>query len=136
MPAMIAFKTLSALDQWERIDLRLRQIALECLAIWPDSYMEITRIADALPPLPDGTPAEESGVHLTGPPHRALDLRTNDLAPAIGTKIETFVNTRWIYGDPVNPSRKVAKQHGEKEKRHIHLQVRVATVRRVPEVTA
>lgn len=135
MPAMIAFKTIAALDQWERIDLHLRQIVLECLAIWPDKYMEITRISDPLPKNPDGTPAKESGVHLDGPPHRALDLRTNDINPAVGTKVETFINHRWIYGDPTNPGRKVAMQHGEKENRHLHVQVRASTRPRPSETT-
>ena len=121
MPAMIAFKSWRALDEWRGVHPTLRLIVAECLAVWPDLYMEVTRIAE---PLAAGS---ESGVHLSGPPHRALDLRTNDLPPAEGTKVETLINRRWVFGDKTNPGRKCAMQHGEGANRHLHLQVRDTT---------
>ena len=126
MPAMIAFKTWSALDQWRSLHPTLRMIVSECLALWPDPYMEVTRVAD---PLTGG--AAESGVHLKGPPHYAIDLRTNDLQPAQATKVEQVVNTRWQFGNTLNPSQKCAIQHGEGANRHLHLQVRDTTTQRV-----
>jgi len=122
---MIAFKTWGSLDQWRQVHPTLRLIVAECLSLWPDAYMEVTRIADSL-----GGGAE-SGVHLTGPPHRAIDLRTNDLPPAEGTKIEHVINTRWSYGNAVNPGQKCAMQHGEGANRHLHLQVRETTAARI-----
>ena len=125
MPPLIAFKTWSALDQWRNLHPTARMIVADCLAIWPDSYMEVTRIADPL-----GT-GDESGVHLDGPPHRAIDLRTNDLPPGEGTTVERTINARWKYGDSLNPSRQCAIQHGEGANIHLHIQVRPATVRRI-----
>jgi hypothetical protein len=129
MTPMIAFKTWSALDQWRNLHPTLRMIVAECLAMWPDAYMEVTRIADALV----GSP--ESGVHITGPPHRAIDLRTNDMPAAVATTVEQVINTRWYYGNAVNPGQKCAMQHGEGANRHLHLQVRDSTAKRMIDST-
>jgi hypothetical protein len=114
---MIAFKTLSALDQFHYLHPTLRLIVEDCLEHWPDPYMEVTRIADPL------TSGVESGVHLTYP-HRAIDIRTNDLTIPQGEMIRDIINGEWIYGDL---GRDCAMQHGTGIERHLHLQAQNET---------
>src|SRR5574342_289738 len=68
---VIAFKQFASLDEWPALHPRLRDVLGWLSTRWPDAYMEVTRI---LTPTVDG----ESGMHRRIP-HRAADLRTNDL---------------------------------------------------------
>jgi hypothetical protein len=67
MGAMIAFKTFQALEDFKSCYPRLREVLEYAASIWPDPYMEVTRIWDSRPfafvvaPKPKG--AGESGVH-------------------------------------------------------------------------
>jgi hypothetical protein len=112
---MIAFKYTQNIDEFANIHPTLRAILLwlHDTGEWPDDLMVITRIFS--PSVPG-----ETGVHRTFP-HRAADIRTNHLPPAVGAALESRVNVLYDYGDGLHP---VAFQHGDGPNRHLHLQVR------------
>jgi hypothetical protein len=70
-----------------------------------------------------------SGIHVVGPPYRAIDVRVFNLpgdkqiaADAIGA----IVNHKYIY-DPARPSKLVAFTQAHGTGAHVHLQVHPAT---------
>ena len=113
---MIAFKRIATVDEWNDAHPKLREILSWLVRRWPDAYMEVTRIYS--PPVKG-----ESGVHRTRP-HRAADLRTNDMTAAKGRRVADTVNAAWSYG---HSRYNVAFQHGRGANRHLHVQVRDRT---------
>jgi hypothetical protein len=118
---MIAFKTVSSLRQFHEVHEGLKGVLYDLRVRWSDPYMEVTRIADPSPP--------ESGIHLAGPPFRAVDLRTNDMSEAAGRELEEYANERYRYNHPTKKHLKVALQHGSGVNRHLHLQWRAESGR-------
>lgn len=115
---MIAFKQPESIDEWNAMHPRLREVLLWVHAKWGSPVMVITRI---LRPQVPG----ETGVHRTLP-HRAADIRTNDIPEVEGAKLMALINEAWDYGDGKH---NVALQHGDGDNRHLHLQVRNETRR-------
>jgi len=110
---VIAFKRFDTLDEWVAIHPTLKALLAWIEARWNPT---VTRIYD--PPVTD-----ESGVHRQTP-HRAADLRTNDVPKPEGERLVRLINDDWDYGDGKHV---VAIQHGAGDDRHIHLQVRDET---------
>lgn len=67
-----------------------------------------------------------SGIHVVGPPWRAVDVAFKSWEEA--QEVAALVNAKWIY-DPKRPQMKVAyaKKHGTGP--HIHLQVHPRTIK-------
>lgn len=117
---MLSFKDPHSADEWADLHPTLRSVLLWLHSIWPTAAMVVTRIQFP-------TVAGESGVHQTSP-HRAADVRTNDLSIQEGDSIAASVNAAFDYGDGKHS---VALQHGLGPSRHLHLQVRNETRRKV-----
>ena len=126
---MIAFKYLYILQEWPAAHPRLIEIVAWCVDRWPDRYCEITSITHGQTSARlKKPPYNESGIHGTDIfPHRAADLRTNDLPEAEGRRLQDAINAAWDYGDGLH---QVALQHGQGPNRHLHIQVRDETRRR------
>ena len=110
---------------------RLQEILVWLADQWPPADLLIGNI--------HRTAAEEaaaggvSGIHVAGPPFRAIDVRVTNLpgdpqvaADAVGA----LVNRRYVY-DPARPGKLVAftQKHGTGP--HVHLQVCPATALRI-----
>lgn len=121
---MIAFKTLSALDQFPLIHAKAREVVADILStIWPsDRDLIITRIADK-------AEGQATQIHTCGPPHRALDFRTRNLPLQTAQRIERAINAAWEY-DPNRPGKNVALLHDAGSGDHLHVQVCDRTRRR------
>lgn len=114
---MIAFKRHVSLDEWVNLSPPLRRILfdLDDASLLP--LIVITRIYT--PPV-----IGESGVHRTRP-HRAADVRSNDLPVEKGEEIVVWLNDRYRYDQA--DSHKIALQHPlTGPDRHIHIQVSAA----------
>lgn len=116
---MIAFKQHLTIEEWKDFHPTLKALLVWLANRWPGDFMVVTRAFD---PAVIG----ESGVHRQSP-HRAADVRTNNMTIAQGESLETMVNITWDYGDGKH---RVAWQHGEGDERHLHLQVRDETKER------
>lgn len=114
MTTLLAFKRIASITEFRKLHPAARRIILDLLNVWPDAYMEITRIYS--PPMPD-----ESGVHRTHP-HRAFDIRTNDMSAEQGEMMVDYVNGRYRY-EP-SEEHQCARQHGKGANRHLHCQVK------------
>lgn len=122
--------------QWmesEAISPVLKEVLLDVLALWPDQdanrTAEVTCIRRTVE---EDKVVGGSGIHVVGPPFRAIDLRNKDWGPdhqGISDAIAERVNKTWVY-DPGRPSLRVCitAQHGTGP--HVHLQVCKATRRR------
>ena len=106
--------------EFTRLNPMLREIFLDLMEMWPTKTLTITCI---------GRTKEEdkalgaSGVHSTGEPWRAIDVRIRTLPDYqnAADEMADVLNSTWEY-DPVRPGKSVAvsKLHGTGP--HIHLQ--------------
>jgi hypothetical protein len=112
-------------------DPKLQGILLWVAGEWPPTEMWVGNI--------HRTEAEElavggkSGIHVVGPPYRAIDIRVSNLPgdpQQAADNMGARVNAHYVY-DPARPGKLVAftQQHGTGP--HIHLQTHSATARRV-----
>ena len=119
------------IGEFRQCDRKLADILCWLATQWPPADLVIVDIWR--------TPSEElaagglSGIHMEGPPYRAIDIRVTNLpgdpqvaADAIGA----LVNARYVY-DPSRPDKLVAftQKHGSGP--HVHLQVHPATTLKV-----
>ena len=110
-----------------RVDPRLLAIITDIvLPLWPEPMAVVTSI--------HRTEAEDaavhgSGVHVVGPPWRAVDIATQRWADSRVEAVVAQVNLEWRY-DPDRPhlSCAVYTEHGTGP--HVHLQVHPRTRRR------
>jgi hypothetical protein len=110
---------------------RLQEILAFLALIWPDADLEVTCIHRT--PEEEAAAGGKSGIHVAGPPYRAIDVRVRNIsgdpqgaADALGAK----VNERYAY-DPARPEMECAFTAPHGTGPHIHLQVHPATTRRV-----
>jgi hypothetical protein len=108
-------------------DVKLQGILIWLATQWPPAELLIGDIhRDAAE---EAAAGGVSGIHMTGPPYRAIDVRVTNLpgdpqvaADAIGA----LVNRKYVY-DHARPDKLVAftQRHGTGP--HVHLQVHQAT---------
>lgn len=116
---MILVKNPESISELLQLHPAMRNLLIWLEPRWPIPNITITRIK--YPPVPN-----ESGVHQTVP-HRGVDLRTSDLAPASRPGVVALINANWHYGG--DPGKRVALLHAvDGGAEHLHLQVRDETV--------
>jgi hypothetical protein len=97
------------------------------LSEWPiDAPFMVTSIARTKE---EDAKLHGSGVHCSGPPWRALDVRTTNLGINFQERaiaLQEHVNRRWVY-DPARPKMQVANFAPHGSGPHGHLQVHSAT---------
>jgi hypothetical protein len=117
------------LGEFLACERKLQEILAYVVSIWPATDILIGDI--------HRTEEEElaangkSGIHMTGPPYRAIDVKVHNLlgsgqewADTLGAK----VNARYIY-DPARPAMVVAYTAPHGTGPHLHLQVCAGTTR-------
>lgn len=113
----------------------LQEILSFLALIWPDADLDVTCIHRT--PEEEAAAGGKSGIHVAGPPFRAIDVRVKNLpgdpqqaAEDLGAK----VNARYVY-DPARPGMLCAFTAPHGTGPHIHLQVHPATTRRIDPAT-
>jgi len=117
--------------EWYRIDPRLLAIVTDIvLPLWPEPWAVVTSLARTWE---EDRELGGTGVHASGPPWRAIDLRTNGWDDPRVRDIAVQVNIEWQY-DPERPHKPCAlyTEHGTGP--HLHLQVHPRTQRRMRHV--
>lgn len=115
--------TARQLYEYRQMHLTLCDILDDIAELWPTDSLTVTCIARS--PEEEAQAGGRTGIHVAGPPWRALDIRIKDLGTnyqRLADKVATSVNERWSY-DPDRPQMKVAitKPHGSGP--HMHCQV-------------
>jgi len=110
---------------------RLQGILVWLASQWPPAEMIVGNIYRTA--TEEAAAGGVSGIHMAGPPYRAIDVRVTNLPgdpQQAADNIGALVNAKYIY-DPARPTKLVAftQQHGSGP--HVHLQVHAATDFRV-----
>jgi hypothetical protein len=124
--------TYKNLMEWTNLDPRLWAIFSQLVNMWPGDGIRITDIRRSRK---QDRAVGGSGVHVAGPPYRAIDVGIRVLDANIreaqlkAEKICDLLNELWQY-DPARPKKPVAycKPHGTGP--HIHLQTHPNTKRK------
>ena len=101
----------------------LQGILLWLAGQWPTADLEITCIHRT--PEEEAAAAGKSGIHVAGPPYRAIDVRVSNLVGNPQASADfwgDFVNAKYVY-DPGRPELSVAVTAPHGTGPHIHLQV-------------
>lgn len=119
-----------------RLHPTLLEVLGDALAAWPKPLMTVTciwRTAEE-----EAAAGGKTGIHIAGPPYRAVDVRVRDLdgedgySPAdqvLADTVAAAVNEKWVY-DEARPQLSVAFSFPHGSGPHIHFQCSNASRKR------
>ena len=122
----IAF-TPRQLSEFTDLTHTLQMILLDVAAVWPGGPIEITSIYRNVEE--EIAAGGKTGIHCTGPPYRAIDLRIDGIGQLAADELSSKINAGWQY-DPVRPGMVVTYSAPHGSGPHLHLQVHPSTTLR------
>ena len=115
-----------------RLDARLALIVYAGMDEWPHQHMLVSSIHRTQQE--ENAAGGKSGIHMAGPPYRALDGSARNFVAAsdeerwaMCERVAAAVSARWIY-DPARPTMVVAFAQVHGSGPHVHFQVHAGTL--------